>query len=96
VNGGLFLKTFGAAGVTGLNLCSLFVTVVRAFIVDSHNHVHEPVSGTLTAGAGELLVAFAEEDALATTIEKKTPGRLSSVTTLRVKRVAISHDKESD
>ena len=38
-----------------------------------------------TASAGEMVAAFAEENALATIVGKKTPGRLLSGTTFRVK-----------
>ena len=38
-----------------------------------------------TASAGEMVAAFAEENGLATIVGKKTPGRLLSGTTFRVK-----------
>ena len=38
-----------------------------------------------TASAGEMVAAFAEENRLATIVGKKTPGRLLSGTTFRVK-----------
>src|SRR5882762_7049454 len=38
-----------------------------------------------TASAGEMVAAFAEENGLATIVGKKTPGRLLSGTTIRVK-----------
>jgi C-terminal processing protease CtpA/Prc len=38
-----------------------------------------------TASAGEMVAAFAEENKLATIVGKKTPGRLLSGTTFRVK-----------